>query len=131
MSASRTPVYLCVYPTIRFSSESGGVVNVVCGQEIHVSDFRSFRPRAEITKDLKPGTITGQPFFLEPHVLQIPNARDWYPLQDLPVCRQCYVYLATRSCCLDAAHKTLCSECSATKCDICGATAPAVEAEKK
>jgi hypothetical protein len=62
------------------------------------------------------------PIVVPPSVMKAPNAREWYRIGDLEVCRQCYAFKATRSCCpVNVAHKTLCAQCTATKCDICGA----------
>jgi hypothetical protein len=120
----RVRVEVIFYPFLYFSSTTRGF-DVKSGYATCLDAGQGFQSRADVTK-----VIEVEPLFLPPVVvssetLKKGRAQDWYPLGNMAICRMCYAYEATRSCCIQDAHKTLCAACTATKCDICGHCAPA------
>lgn len=119
MEDKRVRVEVIFYPFLTFSGTTRGVA-VKRGHATSLDAGQGFESRADVEK-----IVGGEAIFLPPVVasaetLKKGRAQDWYSLGNMAICRQCYAYEATRSCCIEDDHKTLCAACTATKCDICG-----------
>ncbi len=125
ISDDRVPCYLVAYPFMQLISRELNVLSFERNVLIDARERVGFLSKPDFMAKVKQITehdfLPQEPYVIRPDTLKLPNARAWYPLTGVPVCRQCYAYWATRSCCPHEEHKTLCSDCEATKCDDCGA----------
>jgi hypothetical protein len=120
----RVRVEVIFYPFLTFRGTAQGLA-VKGGFATSLDAGQGFQSRADVTKAVGQEVVFLPPVVVSTERLKKGRAQDWYPLGNMAICRQCYAYEATRSCCIQDAHKTLCAACTATKCDICGHCAPA------